>query len=210
MPSRLVLASASPRRQQLLREAGYEFVTHPADIDENDYPPDLSPGDLAEYLARRKAEVVANRFPDDVVLAADTVVAYQQTILGKPTDAADARRMLRLLSNTVHEVVTGVVVGRVADGFERRQRVVSAVHMRQLSDQEIEQYAASRQWEGKAGGYGIQDPDPFVTRVSGCQTNIVGLPMTTTEMLLKEAGVAPAGESRARSRLWSPLPSGEG
>jgi septum formation protein len=190
-PPRLILASASPRRQELLREAGYAFVVDPADIDENDSPRGLRPGDLAEYLARRKTEAVSARHPDDVVLAADTVVAFADQVLGKPKDAADARRMLRLLSGTVHSVITGVAVVRDSASFSRHTRVLSAVHMRPLSDDEIEQYVTSGQWQGKAGGYGIQDPDPFVTRISGCLTNIVGLPMTTTRDFLNEAGVEP-------------------
>ena len=190
-PPRLILASASPRRQQLLREAGFVFDVHPADIDEDQHPPGLSPGDLAEFLARRKAEVVGQRFGQDVVLAADTVVAYRETILGKPRDAADARRMLRLLSGSIHSVITAVVVVRASSGLERRERVISAVHMRRLTDEEIDRYVASGDWQGKAGGYGIQDPDPFVTRTSGCHTNIVGLPMTTTRQLLAEAGILP-------------------
>lgn len=194
---RLILASASPRRQQLLAEAGYAFELHPASIDESDVPPGLSPGDVAEYLAQRKAQVVAARFPDDVVLAADTVVAYADTMLGKPRDVVDARRMLRLLGGTVHSVITGVTVVRASANFLRRARVLSAVEMRALTDAEIDPYIASRQWEGKAGGYGIQDPEPFVTRVSGCQTNIVGLPMTTTKGLLADAGLPPPSKSAA-------------
>ncbi|HWE95874.1 MAG TPA: Maf family protein [Tepidisphaeraceae bacterium] len=189
---RLILASASPRRQQLLTEAGYTFGVCPASIDESIVPPNLAPGDVAEYLARRKAEVVAERFPDDVILAADTVVAHGPTLLGKPTDPADARRMLGLLSGTTHSVITGVAVVHATAGFQRHARVVSSVHMRPLTDAEITRYVASRDWEGKAGGYGIQDPDPFVTRTSGCHTNIVGLPMTTTASLLRAAGITPS------------------
>jgi septum formation protein len=189
IPPRLILASASPRRQQLLKEAGYTFTVYPADIDEENVPPHFLPGDLAEYLARQKAAAVATRFPDDVILAADTVVAFAQTVLGKPKDPADAERMLRLLGGTAHSVITGVAVVRASANFFRHTRVLSAVHMRPLSDAEIAQYVASNEWQGKAGGYGIQDPDPFVTRTSGCHTNIVGLPMTTTAELLKEAGI---------------------
>lgn len=190
---RLILASASPRRQQLLAEAGYTFTVFPADVDESDVPHDVRPGDLAEYLAQVKAQAVAQRFRDDVVLAADTVVAFAETVLGKPRDAADAARMLRLLSGTAHSVITGVAVVHASTHFARHTRVLSVVHMRSLADDEIARYVASKDWEGKAGGYGIQDPDPFVTRVAGCHTNIVGLPMTTTADLLREAGVTPAG-----------------
>ena len=195
---RLILASASPRRAQLLREAGYEFAVYPSELKEEDAPPNLPPGELAEYLARRKADAVAARFSDDVVLGADTVVAYAQTVLGKPKDESDARRMLRLLGGSVHSVITGVAVTRVSAGFWRHTRVISAVHMRPLSDDEIDRYVASGQWQGKAGGYGIQDPDPFVTRTSGCHTNIVGLPMHTTAELLAEAGLSPGTTHRER------------
>jgi septum formation protein len=188
-----VLASASPRRQALLREAGYDFLVAPADIDEGDVPPGLLPGVLAEHLALEKARAVAERFPDDdvVVLGADTVVAFGDVPLGKPADPDDARRMLGLLGGTTHVVVTGVAVVRRAADVVRRCRVLSAVHMRPLSPEEVEAYVQSGEWQGKAGGYGIQDRDPFVTRLSGCHTNIVGLPMTTTRRLLGEAGVQP-------------------
>ena len=190
---RLILASASPRRQELLREAGYAFRVYPADVDESDVPPDLAPGDVAEYLAGRKAAAVAALFPDDVVLAADTVVALADEVLGKPADAAHARRMLARLSGTRHEVITGVSVVRPAAGFARRVRVTSAVSMRPLSAAEVDTYVATGQWQGKAGGYGIQDDDPFVTRTAGSLTNIVGLPMDETAAVLREAGVMPRG-----------------
>jgi septum formation protein len=190
-PPRLVLASASPRRQQLLHEAGYVFEVDPADIDEDNVPPGLLPGGIAEHLAFAKAQAVAQRHPDDVVLAADTVVAFGDRPLGKPTDADDARRMLQLLGGTTHLVMTGVSVIHRAAKFVRSSRVTSAVHMRPLAPDEVEAYVASNEWQGKAGGYGIQDQDPFVTRMSGCHTNIVGLPMTDTRKLLAEAGVHP-------------------
>jgi septum formation protein len=189
---RLVLASGSPRRQQLLRDAGYTFTVFPADVDEDDHPPELSPADLAALLARAKVSVVADYYPEAVVLAADTVVALESESLGKPIDAADAQNMLRRLGGTTHEVITGVAVACRAMRFFREARVTSQVHMRRLSDAEVDAYVATGQWQGKAGGYGIQDRDPFVTRTSGCHTNIVGLPMTTTAHLLREAGIAPS------------------
>jgi septum formation protein len=186
---RLILASASPRRQQLLQDAGYTFGVCPANIDEDDVPPGLGPAELAEYLARQKAAALAPQYPDDVILAADTVVAHGQSILGKPKDPIDAQRMLRLLAGTTHSVITGVAVVHLAAHFSRHTRVISTVHMRALTDAEVQAYVASNAWSGKAGGYGIQDPDPFVIKMSGCHTNIVGLPMTTTAELLKQAGV---------------------
>ena len=194
-PPRLILASASPRRQRLLRDAGYEFVAHPANIDEDDHPGRILPAELAEYLAVQKAKAVAllPQFRDDVILAADTVVAFGDRSLGKPADAAEARRMLDLLSGTTHIVITGVSVIRLAAQHIARSRVMSAVRMRVLTAKEIADYVAGKQWEGKAGGYGIQDQDPFVIRQAGCHTNIVGLPMPETQRLLKQAGILPGG-----------------
>ena len=190
---RLILASASPRRQQLLREAGYNFVVRPADIDEDDHPPRILPADLAEYLAAQKAGAVASepQFRNDVVLAADTVVAFGDRPLGKPVDPDDARRMLQLLSGTTHIVITGVAVVRPSTGHSARGRVMSAVKMRPLTADEISRYVAGHDWQGKAGGYGIQDRDPFVTRVAGCHTNIVGLPVPETRRMLSQAGIVP-------------------
>jgi septum formation protein len=190
----LILASGSPRRQELLREAGYEFLVSPADIDEDVYPPDSSPAEIAEHLALAKAQTVAAHFPDDVVLAADTVVALGNESLGKPADAADARRLLSLLGGTAHEVITGVAVVRAATDLTLHARVTSAVQMRALTAAELDAYIATGDWQGKAGGYGIQDQDPFVTRMSGCLTNIVGLPMTHTRQLLAQAGIHPNGD----------------
>jgi septum formation protein len=191
MPPELILASASPRRQQLLAEAGYRFLVAPSDIDEDMPGAGLSPGDLAERLAELKADAISLKFPGNVVLAADTVVAFLDAVLGKPKNAADARRMLRLLSGTAHSVITGVAVFHRAASHFRHAREVSAVHMRELTDDEIDAYVASRNWQGKAGAYGIQDPDPFVTRMSGSRTNIVGLPMELAVEMLKEAGISP-------------------
>ena len=187
---RLILASASPRRRQLLKEAKFDFVVEPADIDEENHPP-LAPGDLAQWLALAKCAVIADRFPADVVLAADTVVALGSQILGKPRDVAHAREMLGQLSGTIHEVITGVAIACRATSLKLDARVHSTVQMRKLWPSEIDQYVASGQWMGKAGGYGIQDADPFVTRISGDLTNIVGLPMPRTIELLAAAGIRP-------------------
>jgi septum formation protein len=188
-PPRLILASASPRRQELLREAGYAFEVHPADVDESDHPPGLTPAALAAYLADRKAEAVAAQFPDEVVLAADTVVALGDHSLGKPADARHARAMLASLAGTNHAVITGATVLHRARGLRLQAVATSSVYMRPLSQAEIDAYVATNQWQGKAGGYGIQDQDPFVTRITGSLTNIVGLPMEETGGLLREAGV---------------------
>jgi len=189
---RLVLASASPRRQQLLREAGYEFAVFPANIDEDSYP-NLMPIELARHLSFEKAKAVAGRFPNDVVLAADTVVAFGDRALSKPEDAEDARRMLKLLSGTTHIVITGITLMQKESEVQQTRAAMSAVRMRPLTPEEIDGYIATNQWEGKAGGYGIQDHDPFVTKMSGSHTNIVGLPMELVEKMLGEANILPAG-----------------
>ena len=196
-PPRLILASGSPRRRELLHAAGYEFVVHPADVDEDDVPPGILPADLIVFLAVKKARAVAAIFPGDVVLGADTVVAVGDKHLGKPRDAAHAAEMIGTLSGTTHTVVTGVCV--VAGGVESSTQVTSTVSMRPLSADVIRDYVATNDWQGKAGGYGIQDdrPDPFVTQQSGSLTNIVGLPMEKTTEMLAAAGI----QSKAKSEI---------
>lgn len=189
--ARFILASASPRRQSLLREAGYDFDIEPAGINEEDYPKEILPSDLAVRLAIAKAVAVSTKFPEQVVLAADTIVAFGDRILGKPADEAQARWMLTLLAGTTQVVITGVAVQCRSGGIAISNRVMSAVRMKPLSRGEIDRYVASHEWEGKAGGYGIQDRDPFVERMSGCLTNIVGLPMKTTKRMLETAGIMP-------------------
>jgi septum formation protein len=190
-PPRLVLASASPRRQELLRSAGYDFEVVAADVDESAYPAGMLPGAIAVHLAEAKAKSVASLHPDCVILAADTVVAFGDVPLGKPKDEADARRMLALLSGTTHIVITALTVAHTAEAFFKTVRTMSAVRMRFLTPAEMDSYIASGEWIGKAGGYGIQDRDPFVTRVAGSHTNIVGLPMSVAKRLLAEAGIQP-------------------
>jgi septum formation protein len=190
-PVRLILASASPRRQSLLQEAGYSFSVVPPDVDEEALSHGKLPAVAAEALAVAKAAKVAETNADAVVLGADTVVAFGDTLLGKARDAADAYRILELLSGTTHLVITGVCVMSLASGFKKSSRVYSAVSMRRMSDREITRYIDSGQWVGKAGAYGIQDSDPFVSRLTGSHSNIVGLPMTLTKGLLSEAGIIP-------------------
>jgi septum formation protein len=187
----LILASASPRRQVLLRDAGYEFLIHPADVDEESVGRRIMPIELAATLAKSKAAEVARRFGDDVTLAADTVVAFGDTPLGKPADEREARAMLRLLSGTTHIVITGLAVRAPARDLELAQTVMSAVRMRQLSRANIDAYIATGLWRGKAGGYGIQDRDPLVSCISGSHTNVIGLPMTQAKSLLERAGIVP-------------------
>lgn len=192
---RLILASASPRRQSLLKEAGYAFETDPADINEADYPHTLLPSAIAEHLAHAKAQVIADRYAmrdpseDVVILGADTVVAFGDMPLGKAADPEDAHRIISLLAGTTHLVITGVAVIRRSQNLTLRTREISAVRMRNLTPEAIDNYIATGDWQGKAGAYGIQDSDPFVSRLTGSQTNIVGLPMAVTKKLLGQAGI---------------------
>lgn len=194
-PPRFILASASPRRQELLRAAGFDFDVIPSNVDESGYPAGMLPGAIAVYVAEAKAKAVAAQHPDCVILAADTVVAFGDRPLGKPKDEADARRMLLLLSGTTHIVITAITVSHTAENVFKTVRTMSAVRMRFLSAAEMDDYIGSGDWQGKAGGYGIQDKDPFVIRTAGSHTNIVGLPMSVAKRLLSEVGVTPGHAS---------------
>ena len=188
-PRRLVLASASPRRMRLLDEARYNFVVEPAHLDEEMHAKSTMPIDLAMELARAKADLVSAKFPDDVVLAADTVVALGDWIIGKPRDAAHALKIIELLAGATHIVITGVSVVCRATGFAQHTKDMSSVQMNVLTAKELDAYIESKHWEGKAGGYGLQDPQPIVRCLHGDPTNVIGLPMKKTTKLLAEAGI---------------------
>jgi septum formation protein len=188
---RLVLASTSPRRIHLLGKARYKFVYEPADIDEQKVAPSVLPSEMAMQIARAKAEKVGAKYPEDVILAADTIVALGDWVMGQPRDAEHAKKMIELLSGTTQIVITGVSVVCLADHFARHARVMSAVQMKSLTTAQIDRYIASKLWEGKAGGYGIQDPEPLVKCLGGDPTNVIGLPMKKTKEMLAEAGIMP-------------------
>jgi septum formation protein len=185
----LVLASASPRRADLLRAAGFTFDVRPADVDEGrapDEPPDI----YVLRVAAAKAEAVA-RSGTDVVVAADTTVALgtrddtSRIVLGKPADAAEAARMLRQLSGSVHEVLTGVVV----TAGDRAIRFVDStgVWFAPLSDDDIAWYVSSGEPMDKAGGYAIQGlASRFIPRIAGSYSNVVGLPVARVSAALRE------------------------
>lgn len=183
----LVLASASPRRIELLALIGITpDRIDPADIDETPLK-DETPPRLAARLAITKAKTVAERSPEAVVLAADTVVAVGRRLLEKPADAAEAEKFLRLLSGRNHRVFTGVAV---ATGETVRHRVVETrVSIKRLSDAEIADYVAGGDWKGKAGGYGIQGPAAaFVLKIVGSYPAVMGLPLPESVNLLAGAG----------------------
>jgi septum formation protein len=183
----LVLASASPRRIELLALIGI-VPDHidPADIDETPLKAEEPPR-LAVRLARAKAEAVHARHTDAVVLSADTVVAVGRHLLEKPADEAEAKRFLRLLSGRNHRVFTAVACATAARTTHRL--VETRVTFKRLSDAEIAAYVAAGDWRGKAGGYGIQGPAAaFVTRLVGSHPAVMGLPLPETVNLLTGAG----------------------
>ena len=184
--TRLVLASASPRRAALLREAGWAFEVAPVDLDET-----LRPGETAqayvERLAQAKAAAAASKDPEAVVLGADTTVVVQGQVLGKPLDSADAARMLRLLSGRTHDVLTGICLRK---GLRSLVHVESSrVRIAALSDAEIELYIGTGEPFDKAGGYAVQGlASRFIEAVDGSYSNVVGLPVASVNSLLKQLG----------------------
>ncbi len=186
-----VLASASPRRKDLLTRAGYRFEVDPSSVDESQFPLD---GVYSERycmeLALAKATEVADRRPDRLVMGADTVVDFDGQIIGKPTDAEDARRIVRMLFSAPHKVITGLALIRRDRKIERVRSAVTVVVPRALTDEQVEAHIRSGDWEGKAGAYGIQEcGDEFVERIEGSFTNVMGLPMELVEEMLREFSI---------------------
>ena len=190
-PIPLVLASASPRRVDLLRQVGIEpGRIDPADIDESHGPREL-PRRYALRMAKAKLAVVAGRHPGAIVLAADSVVACGRRILPKAEREDEARRCLDLLSGRRHRVLGGVAVAS-PDGTVRTRLVETVVSFKRLAPAEIEAYLAGGEWQGKAGGYAIQGQAArFVSFLSGSYSNVVGLPLFETTALLQAAGLRP-------------------
>jgi septum formation protein len=182
----LILASASPRRAELLAQAGFEFQVDPADVDER-VEAGERPDGYVERIARAKARAVAARHPADaLILAADTAVIAAGEIFGKPVDAADAARMLSRLSGSVHDVLTGVVVARA--GVEAAEVVTTRVHFIDLREDQIAWYIATGEPDGKAGAYAIQGRGArFVDWIEGSWSNVVGLPVATVARMLTDA-----------------------
>ncbi len=185
MRPRLILASSSPRRRQLLEEAGYQFEVDPSGIEEQPPDPGISSSAYAANLAWQKAAEVAGRRKTGLILGVDTVCAVGNLTLNKPVDRADAERMIRLQEGQDTDVITGLCLYR-PDLREWIGAVeVSTVRFRPLGDRERSNYLDSARWQGKSGGYGVQDQDPFVAVISGSFTNVVGLPMERLARLLQ-------------------------
>lgn len=200
---RLVLASGSPRRQQLLSLVGLPFVIKAAGVDEDPLADEL-PRELVLRVAQAKARAVGDARIDELVIAADTTVALDDRSLGKPADAADAARMLRELRGRAHMVYTGVTVWHSASRRMVCELGESRVWMRDYADEEIEHYVASGDPLDKAGAYAIQHPgfDP-VSRVEGCWLNVMGLPLCHLGRALEACGVAVPADVPGSCRAFS-------
>jgi len=193
----IVLASASPRRQELLRNAGISFLVQPADINETPLANE-SPQNCAKRLARDKAVAISQSRPQDYVLGADTIVVIDNSILGKPRDAADAGRMLRLLSGRTHKVVTGVCLVtpsmRSCESTPEGREVITVsettlVSMDKISEEEIRDYIATGEPMDKAGAYAIQGiASRWITCIDGDYSNVVGLPVRRVYSMLRKQG----------------------
>lgn len=192
MPSapihRLILASASPRRKELLASLGVAFEIIPAEVTEHEAP-DADPREMVSHNAALKADWVAARHPDATVIGADTTVFVDRTVLNKPRDGVEARAMLRMLSGRTHTVFTGLAVRRQRDGLKLDQGVASEVTLKAFDEATIELYLSRVHTLDKAGGYAIQEHgDLIVAGFTGSLTNIVGLPLEEMKQLLTRAG----------------------
>jgi len=188
MPS-FILASGSPRRIQLLRQAGFDFQVEPAEIEESrsDF---FSPGELTLFNSLRKAMTVATRYPTHLVLGADTIVALDSEVFGKPSDLEDARRMLRRLVGKTHDVITGVALVHAGRRRSISRTVRTRVKFRLLGDSEIEAYLKIAEPLDKAGAYAAQNtPGLIIEKITGSFSNVVGLPMEIVGPLLASSGI---------------------
>ncbi|MBV6397298.1 MAG: Septum formation protein Maf [Anaerolineales bacterium] len=199
----LVLGSNSPRRKELIALGGWDFEVIVADVDES-VRGNESPREYVLRLAEEKARVSASRAKtDQIVLAADTTVAADSSILGKPANPSEAKRMLNQLRGRVHQVYTGIAALRVGDGVIRTDICVTDVPMRDYSNDEIESYVASGDPLDKAGAYAIQHPrfQP-VAAMSGCYASVMGLPMCHVARMLKQLGFPPHADVPSNCQLF--------
>lgn len=179
MPSELILASKSPRRSALLRQAGLTFKVIPSNIDETLIPRShTSPAEYVLKLAEAKVADVSGKYPDSWVIGADTIVVFENDILGKPRSKDDARRMLMRLSGKTHQVLTGYAISHGTGGRLFSETVTTHVHFKNLAENEIEWYIRTTEPYDKAGAYAIQELGSFLVKgIAGSYTNVVGLPI---------------------------------
>jgi septum formation protein len=189
----LILASSSPRRQELIRTFQLPVQIEVSHVDES-YEPLTAPDQIVEALALRKAQAVANNHLagslDGIVVGSDTIVVYENQILNKPVDDVDAMRMLSMLQGRTHQVFSGIACIDLKSGKQMVQHRITEVTMRELSVEQISRYIASGEPKDKAGAYGIQGIGAtLVVSIQGCYFNVVGLPLSLLSEMLKEMGV---------------------
>jgi len=183
----IILASASLRRKQLLSDAGYEFKVVAADINESSLLAEcLEPCEYAKKLALAKAKTVAAKYPDSLVIGADTIVDFNGQIIGKPTNAEDAERITRKLFSKPHKVITAVALVRLSDNTEIVESDITDVYPKKMTNEQLNEHIKSESWRDKAGAYAIQENgDEFVEKIEGSVTNVMGLPMELLHQLLQ-------------------------
>lgn len=184
---KLILASASPRRKELLTKAGYKFEVVVSKIDESIFPTEnIEPAEYAKRLALAKAKDVSARFSDCFVLGADTVVDFNGEIIGKPADSKDAERIIRKIFSAPHKVITAVAIVGKNSGFEIVESDTTIIYPKELTDAKIAEHIEGGSWLGKSGAFGItENGDDFIERIEGSLTNVMGLPMELLERMLK-------------------------
>lgn len=187
---KLILASSSPRRVYLLKQICFvPDVIHPAEINEDPLKKE-DPFQYAKRLAREKAEVVSSLYPNDIVIAADTVVTISSKILGKPSDATEAREFIEKLSGRRHRVYTALCI--IKGDIKSLKVCTTRIKFKRISKDELDLFINSNEWEGKAGGYMIQGiASAFVENINGSVTNVIGLPLLETNNILRSLGFAP-------------------
>ena len=185
-PAPLILASASPRRRQLMTAAGYEFTVVLPEVDESAFAAEKAdPVEYAKRLALAKAKSVAGKYPASFVIGADTIVDFAGRIIGKAADAREAEQITRKLFSEPHKVITGVAIVRLSDGTELVQSDSTTVYPRKMTPDQIADHIRGGSWRDKAGAYAIQETgDEFVEKIEGSLTNVMGLPMELLESLL--------------------------
>ena len=184
----IILASKSPRRRQLLTEAGYKFTVVPPDVNESMFVSEgMDACGYAKQLALAKARNVAENYPDSLVIGADTVVDFDGEIIGKAVDADHAERITRKLFSKPHKVITGLAIVRLRDNIELVEADVTTVFPRKMSAAQIAEHIMGGSWRDKAGAYAIQETgDEFVEKIEGSMTNVMGMPMELLQRLLKK------------------------
>jgi len=186
----IVLASRSARRKELLTEAGYKFTIWPPDIDESVFSAEhIKPSEYAKWLALAKAKNVAKKYPDCLVIGADTIADFNGEIIGKPSDDKEAEQIIRKLFSAPHKVITAVAIVRIVDGTEIVGSDTTTVYPKQMTDEQIAEHIKTGSWQDKTGAYAIQENgDKFIEKIDGSLTNVMGLPMELLQSILAGLG----------------------